>query len=121
MVGKYILYLDEFHTVLSHVFTSSTLDKTRKEVLSALVWLVNHAGKVILMDNLILNRDLDFIDTIRRANDPIAFIINDYQKYTGLKVFHHHDDEAMITKMLDDLKYGRGFTTPCKAWSRPAH
>ena len=113
MVGKYILYLDEFHTVLSHVFTSSTLDKTRKEVLSALVWLVNHAGKVILMDNLILNRDLDFIDTIRRANDPIAFIINDYQKYTGLKVFHHHDDEAMITKMLDDLKYGRGFTTPC--------
>ena len=118
-VGKYLLYLDEFHSLVSYALNSSTLDATRKQVLSSLVWLLNHAGRVILTDNLILDRDLNFLDSIRRASDPIAFIINDYQKYTGIKVCHHRDDaETVIAAMINDLRHGRSFTAPCNTKKR---
>ena len=44
--GQYIVYLDEFHSLLGYLFTSSTLDRCRRAALSSLTWLLKHAHKV---------------------------------------------------------------------------
>ena len=44
-VGKYILYLDEIHSIIGYILTNSTLSGSRKDVISALTWLMNGAGK----------------------------------------------------------------------------
>ena len=90
-------------------------------MLSALAWLMNGAGKVIMTDNIILDRDVSFIDSILCRNVKgleLDFIVNSHQKYTGIKVSHTHDPEAVIAAMRSDLVKGMGFTCPCNTKDR---
>ena len=120
-LGKYILYLDEIHSIIGYLLTSSTLSGSRKDVISALAWLMNGAGKVIMTDNIILDRDVAFIDSILCRNVKgleLDFIVNSHQKYTGIKVSHTHDPEAVLTAMRSDLVKDMGFTCPCNTKNR---
>jgi hypothetical protein len=63
-LGKYMLHLDEIHPIIGYILTSNTLSGSGKDVISALAWLMNGAGKVIKTDNIILDRDMSFIDSI---------------------------------------------------------
>jgi hypothetical protein len=113
--GKYILLLDEIHSIAGHILFSDTMRSTRRKAMQTLSWLLKHAGKVFAMDNEITNDELELIDTALSNSvgvSDITFIKNTYKKYSGTRVYYE-DEAEMIAKMTEDLKKGKGFTTPC--------
>jgi hypothetical protein len=112
--GKYILLLDEIHSITGHILFSPTLRSTRKTAMLTLSWLSTHGGKVVAMDNLITNVELDFIDALCGSAGVCdhAFIKNEYKKYNGTPVYYKDEDE-MFAEMKKDIKKGNGFTAPC--------
>ena len=59
---------------------------------------MKHAGKVVMMDNEITDVEFAMIDTALSGGVgecDVAFIKNEYKKYTGTKV-HYRDEEEMI-------------------------
>ena len=113
--GKYILLLDEVHSIDCHLLFSTTLQNTRKKTALTLSWLMKHAGKVVMMDNEITDVEFAMIDTALSGGVgecDVAFIKNEYKKYTGTKV-HYRDEEEMIAEMREHLKKDKGFTVPC--------
>jgi hypothetical protein len=62
-----------------------------------------------------------FIDSILCRNVKgleLDFIVNSHQKYTGIKVSHTHDPEAVMAAMRSDLVNGMCFTCPCNTKKR---
>ena len=116
-VKGYILFLDEIHSLLDHLIRSPTLKVIRKQVFSSLSRIFKNAGKVVMSDNEIDNRDLDFVDMIRRVHgrsrQPIDFIVNDYKKYTGIEVILTNDKEEQIEYLKREIADGTPFTCPC--------
>jgi hypothetical protein len=82
---------------------------------------MNGAGKVIMTDNIILDRDMSFIDSILCRDVKgleLDFIVNSHQKYTGIKASHTHDPETVMEAMRSDLVNGVCFTCPCNTKKR---
>ena len=119
---EYLLYIDEIHSVIDYVLHSQTLDCKRKDVLSALSWLFKNAQKVVMTDNHIDDRDIEFIDAIKRVpgryRESTAFIVNDYQKYTGIKVLHVDDPEELMARMDAQTANSTPFTCACNTKKR---
>jgi len=112
---EYILLLDEVHSNNFHLLFSTTLQSTRIEAALTLSWLMKHSGKVVAMDNQITDVEFAMIDTTISSGVgecEVAFIKNEYKKYTGIEV-HYRDEEEMIAEMKECLKTGKGFTVPC--------
>jgi hypothetical protein len=93
------------------------LDKIRKSVISSLSRLFKHAGKVVISDNEIDDRDLQFINLMCRVSgglrESIDFIVNYYKKYTGIEVLHTNDVEEQIGRLKQDIDNSLQFTCPC--------
>jgi hypothetical protein len=62
-IGKYIVFFDEFHSVVQHLFFSDTLRSKRRAVMKTIRWLLRNAGQVIVMDNEITDIDLAVLDS----------------------------------------------------------
>jgi len=110
--SQYVLVLDEFHSIVSAVYGSATLDHQRKEILSDLQFLFNHCKKVIIMDNLISNADILFIDTLMsedNAKAPLVFYENTYKAFDGIPFSICHDHKKIFKKMKNDIESGEGF------------
>jgi len=112
--GKYIVLLDEIHSITGHILSSPTLRSTRKKAMLALSWLSAYGGKVVAMDNLITDVEFEFLDTLCDIAGACecAFIKNEYKKYTGTLVYYK-DEEEMFAGMKEDIRKGNGFTAPC--------
>ena len=115
-LGNYILLLDEFHSLNSHIFFSTTLRHNRRSVMKTMRWLLKHAGKVVVMDNRITDLDLAVLDSASGKNSEtcgdLVFIKNTRKKYSGIQVFYEERDE-MLQKIRADMENDRGFTVPC--------
>ena len=112
--GKYIVLLDEIHSITYHICFSPTLRSTRQNAMLALSWLSAYGCKVVAMDNLITDVDFEFLDTLCGMSFvcDLAFIKNEYKKYTGTPVYYK-DEEEMFAGMKEDMRNGNGFTAPC--------
>ena len=119
---KYIVYLDEIHSVIDHVLTSKTLDARRKDVISQLSKLIKNAAKVVCSDNEVSDRDLKYIDDMRRVvggyKERIDFIVNGYKKYAGIPARHTHDAEELVERMQRNITDRKGFTCACNTKKR---
>jgi len=76
---QYVLVLDEFHSIVSAVYGSATLNRQRKEILSDLQFLVNHRKEAIVINNLISNAYIFLINTLMSENNekaPLFFYDN---------------------------------------------
>jgi len=60
---KYILFLDEFHSVTQYIIFSSTLVTRRRSVMADLQWLIANCYTVIVADNVITDLEMAFIDS----------------------------------------------------------
>jgi len=110
--SQYVLILDEFHSIVSAVYGSETLDHQRKEILSDLHFLFNHCKKVIVMDNLISNADIFLIDTLMSETNekaPLVFYDNTYKAFDGIPLSVCHDHKKIFEQMKNDAESGMGF------------
>jgi len=110
--SQYVLILDEFHSIVSTVYGSATLDHQRKEILSDLQFLFNHCKKLIIMDNLISNADIFLIDTLMSETNekvPLVFYDNTYKAFDGIPFSVCHNHCKIFERMKKDAKSGMGF------------
>jgi len=110
--SQYVLVLDEFHSIVSAVYGSQTLDHQRKEILSDLQFLVYHCKKVIVMDNFISNADIFFIDTLMSETNekaPLIFYENTYKAFDGIPFSVCYNQTKIFEQMKNDVNSGLGF------------
>jgi len=109
--GKYVLILDEFHSTVSAVYGSNTLDHQRKVLLSDLQWLVCHCNKVIIMDNCISNADIFLIDSFLSETQqapPLRFYVNAFKAFEGVPFSICNNRDSILEKMKQDILSKKG-------------
>ena len=86
-VQQYVLFLDEFHSIVQYLYSSDTLDQKRREVLKDVQWLIRSAKKVIVSDNTLCDHDFYFLESALNEEEKHAdlnFHMNTFQTFKGV-------------------------------------
>ena len=81
ILPKYIVFLDEFHSILTHLFSTPHLDKNRIPVYLTLQKIINEAAAVICVDADIGDMCLMYLQQITKRQ--FYFIENTFQPISG--------------------------------------
>lgn len=109
--SKYIVYLDEIHSLIQYLLKCQNLSKKRIEIFSFLIKILKECKQIIAVDGDICNNVIKLFDILGRR--PYQFIQNVYQSYQGVKCFRITDENKMIEQMKEDIKNNKYFTVCC--------
>ena len=112
----YILFIDEFDSIVQYLYSSTTLLQKRRSVLKDIQWLIRNTYQVIAADNIISNHDFYFIETaLSETETPadVTFHVNSFQTFKGVPAMFVSDREEwyQMIKAQNDLK--EGFVVVC--------
>ena len=113
---QYLLFLDEFHSIVQYLYSSDTLALRRRGVFKDTQWLVRNTRKVIVADNTLSDHDFYFLDNaLSEEGKPadLTFHINTFQTFEGVPVLHCSENETMIQLILYDFRVGDGCMVAC--------
>ena len=114
----YILFLDEFNSIIKYLFTSDTLNKSgiRIPVMDLLIELIKNASKVIMTDADISDPSIDFLKfAVQGApveaeeKNEILFIENEHKHNQGKPA----EEVYSIEKLVELMKKEPKFICPC--------
>lgn len=96
----FILYLDEFSSLLRHLSTSPTLKKKRKYALNVLIQLIYASTKVIITDADINDSVFKFFELL---NLDFKFINNQYKPETKIKHYKcvSENSQTILKHIID--------------------
>ena len=100
---EYILFLDEFHTIVQYLYSSNTLDQKRREVLKDIQWIIRTARKVIVSDNYLSDHDFYFLESAMNEKGEhidLRFHINTFKTFEGVPAIRISDREKVF-RMID--------------------
>lgn len=100
--SNYVIFLDEFDSIINHVLTSDTLKNKRKDVFRTLLRMLACCDQFIAVDadiSEISKRVLDFLQV------DYEFYINRYKNYRNVKVHVLYDEEEFFNKVRSKEKY----------------
>lgn len=100
--SKYIIFLDEFDSILNHVLNSSTVKKNRKDVFKNLTRMILTSKQFICADADISYISKYFLDAFKINYD---FYINTFQNYENVKVNVIYDEEAFFDLIKQKDEY----------------
>jgi len=106
-----IIYIDEINSFLEGLTHNKNLDNYIKIIYEILIKLLKKAHKIIATDATILNNVFDFFK-FRDVNKTI-FIINEYQKYKGIKAIRVKNENLFLDKLSNDIKNNKYFLFAC--------
>ena len=116
MIGEtdgYILFLDEFNSIIKYLFTSDTLNKTgiRIPVMELLSDLIKNASRVIMTDADISDPAIQFLRFCvgDEHQDEILFIENEYKHNKGKPA----EEVFSIEKLVEIMKTEPKFICAC--------
>ena len=95
----YILFLDEFHSIVQYLYSSQTLVQKRRSILQDIQWLIREAQQVIVADNTLSNHDFYFLESALNEDDQhveLTFHINEYQTFKDVPAVHISDREKIF-------------------------
>ena len=84
-----VVYIDEIDSFLK--FTHNSTIQLIKPIYMLLKRIVNHCAKLIVSDATILNNLFLFLRN--RGSTNSLMITNSFKKYTGVKAYHHADEQ----------------------------
>ena len=116
LAKHYILFLDEFHSIVQYLYSSQTLVQKRRSVLQDIQWLIREAKQVIVADNTLSNHDFYFLESALNEDDQhveLTFHINEYQTFKGVPAVHISDREKLYQKILLQFHAGVPFVLAC--------
>jgi hypothetical protein len=87
LIKDYVIFMDEIHSDLLHLLTSTTLNGKRTETLSILYEMLKSCKKIIMSDGNICDVVLSFYKSLNRSNG-YEFISNEYKSFNGVNVYH---------------------------------
>lgn len=108
--GNYVLYVDEAHRIIHNLFTNSTIDNQKKNVIQRFYKLIKECKKVIFTDGDYDDLTFQFISSIKM---PFNYIENEKKSYDGIDVVYVDYDDIMYSKMIELLKENKYFTICC--------
>jgi len=99
---KYILFLDEFNSLIEYLITSPTLNKTRLIVYQLFIKILNECKQIIGTDADINDISLRFLDfTTKKYN----YICNEYLHNKGVNAYELESIDDMIEKLKKEDKF----------------
>lgn len=98
---NYVIYLDEYNSLLEYLITSSTLHKTRSIVFYKFLNIIKSCKQIICTDADINDISLSFM----KQQKPIEYIVNTYQHNKDIEAFELKDVEELITRLKNESKY----------------
>jgi len=108
--NNYVLYVDEAHRIIHNLFTNSTIDNQKKDVIQRFYKLIKECKKVIFTDGDYDDLTFQFISSIKI---PFNYIENNIKSYDGIDVVYFDDDDIMYSKMIKLIKENKYFTICC--------
>jgi len=106
----YVLYVDEAHRIIHNLFTNSTIDSQKKNIIQRFYKLIKECKKVIFTDGDYDDLTFQFISSIKM---PFNYIENTKKSYEGIDVVYLDDDDIMYSKMIELIKENKYFTICC--------
>ena len=124
-IKKYVVFVDEFHSVLQHLLTSSTLKNKRRQVFASIGWILKHCKQIVGADGDICDNVMQFMELLQREEEPI-FIYHKYKSFDNIPCKFINDGNNIYKKISDILEYNKdkepnekiGFTVCCNTKSR---
>jgi hypothetical protein len=108
--SNYVLYVDEAHRIIHNLFTNSTIDSQKKNVIQRFYKLIKECKKVIFTDGDYDDLTFQFISSIKI---PFNYIENIKKSYEGIDVVYLDNDDIMYSKMIELIKENKYFTICC--------
>ena len=108
--SNYVLYVDEAHRIIHNLFTNSTIDNQKKNVIQRFYKLIKECKKVIFTDGDYDDLTFQFISSIKM---PFNYIENTKKSYEGIDAVYVDYDDIMYSKMIELLKENKYFTICC--------
>jgi hypothetical protein len=87
IIRDYVIFMDEIHSDLLHLLTSSTLKGKRTETIDILYDILKNCKKIIMSDGNICDVVLTFYKSLDRCSG-YEFILNEYKSFNGVNVYH---------------------------------
>lgn len=106
-LDDYDIFMDEFNSIIKHLFTSTTISKNgiRIPIMELLLDLLKGAKNVIMTDADISDQSLEFLEFINPEKDEINFIQNDYKHNQGKSSKEIFSYSELIDKMKKEDKF----------------
>lgn len=100
-IEDFIIYLDEIHSDLLHVLTSTTLNGKRTDILNVLYEMLKGCKKIIMTDGNICDTTLNFYSSLKRFCN-YEFIINKYKSFNNINVYNKSlkDIEIILNNLV---------------------
>ena len=106
--GGYVLFLDEFNSIIKHLFTSETLSKNgiRIPIMELLTDLIQEAKYVFMTDADISDQSLRFLDfVLGKQKDKMMYIENEYKHNNGKPAEELYDIDTLVRMMKTSKKW----------------
>jgi hypothetical protein len=100
--SNYVLFLDEFNSIISYLLQSSTLKNYRVNVMKILIELIKNCKQFICVDADISDLSVKFIDFCKR---DYKFIDNDFLHNKGVEAEEIFEYERLILKLEKEDKF----------------
>ena len=109
-LSNYILYVDEAHRIIHNLFTNSTIDSQKKNVIQRFYKLIKECKKVIFTDGDYDDLTFQFTSSVKI---PFNYIENTKKSYDGIDVVYLDYDDIMYSKMIELINENKYFTICC--------
>ena len=101
-INKYTIFLDEYSSLMEHLFTSPTLNKTRAIVFKVFKKIINRSAQVISVDADLSKHTLDFLPLCGRE---INVWNNTFNHNKGVPTKEWFNTEQMVEDMQKKDKF----------------
>tara|TARA_R110002074_G_scaffold402209_1_gene604650 strand:+ start:143 stop:3136 length:2994 start_codon:yes stop_codon:yes gene_type:complete len=101
-IHNYTIFLDEYSSLMEHLITSTTLNKTRAVVFKLFKYLITNARQVICVDADLNKHTLKFLELCER---PINIWNNTFIHNKGVPVQEWNNTNEMIEDMKKKEKF----------------
>jgi predicted SpoU family rRNA methylase len=100
--SKYIIFIDEFDSVITHVMESDTCRKRRKKIFKTLLKMIAECKQFICVDADISITSKNLLDSVR---DDYVFYVNEFKNYKGKKVTIINNELEFLELIKGQQKY----------------
>jgi len=102
-ISQYVIVLDEFESILDHLFNSPTLKRNRVLIFMKFIEILKQCKNFICIDADITNKSVEFIETF--INRKYKLFENEYKHNKGVEALEMPECNVFITLLQQEKKF----------------
>lgn len=99
---NYIVFMDEFNSIIEHILQSSTLNRNRVLVLFMIMKILRTCKQFICVDADISSVALEFLESVGVS---FKFYLNTYKHFQNVRCTFINSEEEILNKIIKEDKY----------------